>query len=184
MESVKLQDGFVSLKTRYMEQQARAFPALGRKQAWGDRATGQQATDIDNADNVNQNEEDQFDILPVSPVEERDAKIANLKKDLDNLQKQTKEMNILQENLTKMKAENKIIRKTSFQLTQKLNLTRKTNEIKLAEIITSGETGDSPHLVTAYTATLCEDDFDLDVEKDEITPKSDLFLKVLKKDVT
>ena len=36
---------------------------------------------------------------------------------------------------------------------------------------------DSPHLVTAYTATLCEDDFDLDTEHDVITPKNELFLK-------
>jgi hypothetical protein len=70
-----------------------------------------------------------------------------------------------------------MLKKTSLQLTKKLNLTRKTNEIKLAEMITSGATQDSPHLVTAYTATLCEDDFDLDTEHDVITPKNELFLK-------
>ena len=70
-----------------------------------------------------------------------------------------------------------MIRKTSHQLTMKLNLTRKTNEIKIAEMITTGSTEDTPHFVTAYTATLCEDDFDLDVDTDVITPKNELFLK-------
>ena len=54
---------------------------------------------------------------------------------------------------------------------------RETNEIKLAEMISSGSTEDSPHLVTAYTATLCEDDFDLDIAKNEITPKTTSFLQ-------
>jgi hypothetical protein len=44
-------------------------------------------------------------------------------------------------------------------------------------MISSGSTGDSPHLVTAYTATLCVEDFDLDTVKDEITPKNVTFLK-------
>ena len=56
------------------------------------------------------------------------------------------------------------MKKSSKELNKKLNLTRKTNEIKLAEIISSGSSieTDSPHIVTAYTATLSEDDFELD----------------------
>ena len=60
-----------------------------------------------------------------------------------------------------------------------MNLTRKTNEIKLAEIISSGSSieTDSPHIVTAYTATLSEDDFELDIDQNVIKPKSETFLK-------
>ena len=58
-----------------------------------------------------------------------------------------------------------------------MNLTRKTNEIKLAEIITSGSIEDSPHLITAYTATLSEEDFELNEENDELTPKNIAFLQ-------
>ena len=169
MDCLKLQDGYVSLKSRYLEQQARSFPALGKKP--GDLDTKQQANNIDDIDTLDDSDEA---ILPVSPLEERDAKINNLEK---KLQDQIKDMNGIKENLTKVKAENKSMKKTSLQLTQKLNLTRKTNEIKLAEMITTGSTEDSPHLVTAYTATPCEEDFNLDIENDEITPKSDFFLK-------
>ena len=81
--------------------------------------------------------------------------------------------------MTKIRAENQNIRKASSQLTQKLNLTRKSNEIKLVEVIKTGTTmeSDSPHLVTCYSATLSEDDFELDVEKDLIKPRHDSFLK-------
>ena len=72
----------------------------------------------------------------------------------------------MQENLTKSKAENFQIIKASLQLSKKLNLTRKTNDIKLAEMITSGSSEDRPYLVTAYTASLCEEDIDLDKEND------------------
>ena len=39
----------------------------------------------------------------------------------------------------------------------------------------------SPHLITSYTATLCEDDFEVDEENDHITPKNDSFLKNVEK---
>ena len=58
-----------------------------------------------------------------------------------------------------------------------LNLTRKANEIKLAEMITDNCLDDSSHLITSYTATLCEEDFEVDVENDLITPKNETFLK-------
>ena len=98
---------------------------------------------------------------------------------MDDLHEQIKTMNELRETLTKVKAENNHIKKTSKQLTQKLNLTRKTSELKLAEIISTGVTmeSDSPHLVTALSATLCEDDFELDVENDQIKPKNEAFLR-------
>ena len=35
----------------------------------------------------------------------------------------------------------------------------------------------SPHLITSFTATLCEDDFELNLENDLITPKNEFFLK-------
>ena len=146
---------------------------MGRNQA--EQGEVHQRT-IDSLDNIDDDEVPGI-IVPVSPVEERDAKIATLEKDLESLQEQVKEVNNLKDNLIKVTAENRAVKKTTLQLTKKLNLTRKTNEIKLAEMITTGSTEDSPHLITAYTATLCEDDFDLDVDSDEIKPKNDTFLK-------
>ena len=175
MESIKLQDSYIPLKTRYLEQQARAFPSLGKK---GDNSN-QQGENMDRDDSHDDNEEANEQVLPISPVEERDAKIINLQKELVKLQEEVKDVNNLKENLTKAQAENTLVKKTSFQLTKKLNLTRKTNEIKLAEMITQGslDVEHSPHLITSFTATLCEDDFELNLENDLITPKNEFFLK-------
>ena len=61
-------------------------------------------------------------------------------------------------------------------MNRKLNLTRKTSEIRLAEMISSGALEDSPHLITSYAASLFEDDFDIDAENDVIIPKNLAFL--------
>ena len=48
-------------------------------------------------------------------------------------------------------------------------------------MITSGSSEDRPYLVqvTAYTASLCEEVFDLDIENDTITHKSDIFFLIV-----
>ena len=130
---------------RYIELQARAFSSLGNKVETGNN---QQNDDMDRGDNFDANEETNDQILPISPVEERDAKIINLKKELEKLQGEVKDVNHLKESITKVQAENTLMKKISLQLTRKLNLTRKTNEIKLAEMITYGSLDDSPHLIT------------------------------------
>jgi hypothetical protein len=121
MESLKLQDNYISLKSRYLEQQARAFPSLGKKKD----DNNDQADSIDKIDGEKGDEE----VLPVSPVEERDNQISVMQKDLDDLQMQLKEMDNLKESLAKSQTENSEIKKVSSQLTMKLNLTRKANEI-------------------------------------------------------
>ena len=62
--------------------------------------------------------------------------------------------------------------KTSHQLTKKLNCTRKLNEIKIGEMMTTGNTEVTPHIVTACTTTLCADGFGLGVGNDAIIPKN------------
>ena len=174
MESVRLQDNYVSLKTKYLEQQARSFPSLSRNKTGGEE--NDKSESIDNQDRELQEESE---VLPISPVEEKEAQIKEMNKKLKDLEEQVKSIDSLRESLTKMRAENKNIKKNSSELTKKLNLTRKTSELKLAEIISTGDTmeADSPHLVTAYSATLCEEDFEFDAENDQIKPKNDSFLR-------
>ena len=174
MESVRIQDNYVSLKTKYLEQQARSFPSLSK-----DKPDEDHVNQSDQIDNQDRDLQEDPDVLPISPLEEKDALITEMKKKMEDLNEQIKTMNEMRETLTKVKAENNHIKKTSKQLTQKLNLTRKTSELKLAEIISTGVTmeSDSPHLVTAFSATLCEDDFELDVENDQIKPRNESFLK-------
>ena len=97
MESLKLSDNYVSLKSKCLEQQAKSFPSLGKKA--GPQSNGQ-AESMDKADGETDAEEE---VLPVSPVEERDNQISALQKTLNDLQEQVKDVNVLKENLTKTK---------------------------------------------------------------------------------
>ena len=135
MESIRLQDNYVSLKTRYQEAQVISFPCLSRERGG--------AGEVDHADEVDETdveniEKSEADVLPLSPIEERDKTISDMQKKLETYQEQFKEVEVLRETVTKVKAENSQMKKSSKELNKKLNLTRKTNEIKLAEIISSG----------------------------------------------
>ena len=94
MESLKLQDNYTSLKARYLELQARAFPSLAKKDN-----TDNNLQSIDNLDNLEESEEQ---VLPISPVEERDAKIDSLQKQLDKLNEEIRDTNNLKETVTKL----------------------------------------------------------------------------------
>ena len=167
MESLKLQDNYESLKSKYLEQQTKAFPLLGNQKNLRE-CTQSQSEIIDKADQE------------AVPIEEKDAKIENLERENLALIAQIEELDSTRENLAKIKAENFQIKKTSLQLSKKLNLTRKTSELKLAEMITSESNEDTPYLITSYSASLNEEDFELDADNDVIIPKSDAFLKNIK----
>ena len=150
-----------------MEQQTKAFPLLGNQKNLRE-CTQSQSEIIDKADQE------------AVPIEEKDAKIENLERENLALIAQIEELDSTRENLAKIKAENFQIKKTSLQLSEKLNLTRKTSELKLAEMITSESNEDTPYLITSYSASLNEEDFELDADNDVIIPKSDAFLKNIK----
>ena len=57
-----------------------------------------------------------------------------MEKELLTLQKEIEEVNNLKETVPKVTAENKMMKKNLWQLNRKLNLTRKTSELKMAEM--------------------------------------------------
>ena len=95
MESLRLQDKYIPLKTRYLEQQARAFPVLGNK-----ASIDEKEDNIDIHDDAEVEVENQ--VLPISPLEERDEKIENLQKELEKLRKEAQDNNDLRETVTKI----------------------------------------------------------------------------------
>ena len=82
MQSLKTQVGYVSLKTKYMEKQARNFPYLP-------------GFDIEICSNMEENSDaDTLEIFPINPIEEKDMKIASLDKKVESLN--AKELEICQ----------------------------------------------------------------------------------------
>ena len=125
-----------------------------------------------------------FLILPSNPIEEKNQIIAALEKDLEDAKTNEQEINKLKEELTKKNAELKIA-KSKVNLNQKkINFARNATEDLLIESISS-PTGfrENPTLVRVYSATLNEDDFDLDEDETEakessnIRSRKDQFLK-------
>ena len=90
MQSLYAQVGYVSLKTKHMEQQARSFPSLP-------------GFDSDIPSNMEEN--DLEDLVPVNPIEEKDKQIAALEKSVEHMGTKDSEIAQLKESLCKSKAE-------------------------------------------------------------------------------
>ena len=67
MQSLRSSVGYVSLKTKYMEQHAKNFPALP-------------GFDTDIVSSMEENEDQESEIVPISPMEEKDKQICDLKR--------------------------------------------------------------------------------------------------------
>ena len=114
MQSLKIKVGYVSLKIKYFETQAKNFPSLPG-------STQQEESGYSNMEEADTNEE----ILPINPIEEKDKKIAELEKLLAEQSIASSDMNQLQEKLTKTKAELQAVKKNSTVLNKKINFAKK-----------------------------------------------------------
>ena len=75
MHSLRTSVGYVSLKTKYLELQARNFPFLP-------------GFDTDISSNMEENELGEEGIVPVNPIEEKDRQIAELEKSVEESKSQ------------------------------------------------------------------------------------------------
>ena len=87
MQSLRNQVGYVSLKTKYMEQQAKNFPPL----------IGFDSDIISNMEEAEDGEVEQ--IIPICPIAEKDNKIASLEKKLQCVKEKDLEIEKLKEAL-------------------------------------------------------------------------------------
>ena len=148
MQSLRLKIGYTSLKTLYMEDQARNFPSL--------KGTDQQ---------VNEMNEEEDSVVPMNPIELKDKKIYSLLKDLEATKAKDDEINSLKEALVKSTAELKSTKKSFYTIQQKLNFTKKATENSLVDSISNPDGYiEDPVLIGVFSATLNEDEID---EKDE-----------------
>ena len=148
MESLKTQVGYMSLKSKHVEKQARNFPSLPGFD-----------TDISS----NMEEHDLQDIVPMNPIEEKDRKIAALEKNIDTWKSKETENIQLREALTKSVAELKTVKSDHRTSLRRISFTKKVTEQKLLDSISNQDGFDAdPTLIGVYSATLDEDDFDFE----------------------
>ena len=106
MEWLKRSVGYESLKSQYLRQ----YPSLN----------------VEKSSNMDEqiDADDEEELLPSNPIERRDAKIAELEKNVAD-------MNELKENVLKMKAELKFAVKTANIANAKVDFARKVTEERL-----------------------------------------------------
>ena len=164
MESLKHKVGYVSLKMKYQEAQAKHFPSL--------RGINQPGYTMD--------EDDVEEVLPTNPIEEKDKKIEELEKTLATQKEEISELNQLKEALTKTKAELNTVKKEYTTSIKKLNYTKNATEQKIGEVISNPDFfREDPYLVSVYAATLNLEEFDSgEAGEDVLAPKENFLKKV------
>jgi hypothetical protein len=155
MEWLRRSVGYESLKSQYLRQ----FPSLNVERS----------SSMDEQIDAGDEEE----LLPSNPIERRDAKIAELEKNVAD-------MNELKENVLKMKAELKLAVKTANIVNAKVDFARKVTEERLKEClpVPSFEDDHSKVLVTLMSALIDEDSFEMDPETDSLKPKENLLKEI------
>ena len=166
MQSLRTHFGYIPLKTRYLEMQAKNYPSLP-------------GFDVDITSNMEENEADFEGIVAVNPIEERDKQINELMKTVDSLKNQEAENSKLKQALAKSKSDLSIsLRKISF--------TQKATEQRIVDSI-SKDDGADPVLIGVYSATLDEESFQFDETEDslpgEVRSRKDVFLKSMEEKI-
>ena len=152
---LKVSVGYVSLKTKYTEKQAKNFPSLP-------------GFDTEISSNMEENNDsDTGDIVPMNPIEEKDKKIAALEKRVESLKGQESEISKLKEALSKSSAELKSEKMSNKTSLRKLDFTKNATEQRLLDSISNpdGFIAD-PVLIGVYSATLDEEEIILDDAKE------------------
>ena len=158
MEVVKLKHGYRSLKEKYYEQ----FPYLGGAGNFG-------ISDMADRRDSFEGDED----IPINLIEEKDCKIAELKKNLEENKKEISYINAVKESLHKARSELLTVKKAS-NLSKNKKFARKITEQRMSNCLNLASAEMEEELVNLYSTLVDEDQFKL--ENDIIAPTND-FLK-------
>ena len=155
MQSLRGSVGYVSLKIKHIENQAKMFPSLIGLP--GEKSSQEEV------DSVWAMKED--DCTIDNNLEEKDKTILEQKRQIESLNDFQFKAENLEKELALAKAEN-------LRINKKLSFARKATKEKICENITdSSYYRDDPFLVAVLSATLNEDDFEL--ENDESNKESE-----------
>ena len=148
MQSLRAHVGYVSIKVKYTEMQARNFPSLP-------------GFDTDISRSMEENLDGEEYLVPNNPIEEKDRRIAALEQNVEKLKTKEDEISNLKKDLAKSKLDHKIALK-------KIDFTQKATEQRLLDSISSSEGFRSdPVLIGVYSATLDENEFNFEESKED-----------------
>ena len=161
MQSLRDKVGYVSMKIKHAEKQARMFPSMIG--LLGEKSSEQELQSL-----WTMEEGEQKDFIPIlTPVEEKDKIIAEQEAKLQVLLERQQEAPSLAEALEKARIENIVLKK-------KISLTRRATEQKILENISNNEFyKEDPHLVVVLSATMNEEEFDYVEEDPDQTNESE-----------
>ena len=158
MAEIKRVSGYESLKSLYMQQ----YPTLQgeNKSHMDERVSGG-------------DDEDEDELVPSNPIERRDARIAEL-------EKTSQEVSSLKENMTKLKAELHLAKKSSHVAQKKLKFVKTVTEDRLKECLPEAGFRDnhSSVLITLMSTLIDDDSLEMDPETETMKPKVDLLKAV------
>ena len=121
MESLRQQVGYVSLKIKHMELQAKNFPSL---------------PGFDNEEKSNMCEEyDEDEIVPIDPLEDKDNQIHALEKQVALLKEKEAQHSDLEKQLSNYKTELDTIKNDYKTSTRKLSFTKKVTEERILDMM-------------------------------------------------
>ena len=156
MQSLRDKIGYVSMKIRYAENQAKMFPSLIGLP--GEKSSEQELQSLWDMEEGEIPVEGGFTTI-LTPVEEKDKIISEQTSKIQSLLDQQVVLPSLQENLRIIEAENNLLKR-------KLSFTRRATEQKILDNISNEEFyKEDPHLVCVLSATL-EEEFELLQEDD------------------
>ena len=180
MEALKISTGYESLKSKYLRRLSRNYPDLqGEPQQLNTTLKGDMDRDLDDEDEENEITEG---IVPINPIIEKDREIAELQKKIENLNAKVAEIDILEKKLEEATTENRRVLTVSRQVGRRLSVSRQANEQKLVSLLQTGAnwTEDSAHLACCLSASINEDEFEIDEATDTVRAKNRNF-NLLKK---
>ena len=113
------------------------------------------------------------DVVPCNPIERKNAKIAELQKDVA-------EIPALKESLVKVKAELKAAKTNDAENKKKINFARRVTEERLKEClpIPNFEADHSKVLITLMSTLVDEENFEMDPNTETFQPKDDFLREV------
>ena len=166
MQSLRDKVGYVSMKIKHAEKQARMFPSMIGLP--GEKSSEQELQNL-----WSMEEGEQKDFTPIlTPVEEKDKIIAEQEAQLQALLERQQEVPSLAEALEKARIENTVLKK-------KISLTRRATEQKILENISNDKFyKEDPHLVVVLSATMNEEEFDYIENEAEQTSESEAIGKI------
>ena len=171
MQSLRTQVGYVSIKTKYTELQARNFRSLP-------------GFDTDIANTMEENVDAEEYLVPSNPLEEKDRRIATLEMNLESLKNKESEIVELKRDLAQSKSDHLISLK-------KIDFTQKGTDQSLFDCISNpDEFKADPAVIVVHSATLDETVFDVedslyknDSKEDSGRSRKDIFLRSLEEKV-